>query len=141
MLFLQPIKFRIYNSMTQRSRFVWLLLGSAVIFQSGCSCSRIPESPPGPGVLGEVKHFNSGAVVPTAPAPGAPVTNPGSPPPPNTYVNPTPPANYNRPGYPAQPVQVQPQPGVTATQNSGVADAPPDGPTLKPSFPSGSKKK
>lgn len=117
--------------MTQRSRFTWFLLGSAILFQSGCSCSRIPESPPGPGVLGEVRHMNSGAIVPTTPVAPSNPTNPGAPPPPNTYVNPTPQPTNVRPGYP-QPAQ--PQPAPVAAQNSAISDVAP-GPRLPASFP------
>jgi|GEM_PF-4600805 len=125
--------------MSQRARFVWFLIGGSVIINAGCSCSRIPESPPGPGTMSEIRHFNSGTTVPVAvPNP----ENPTAPPPPNTYVNPTPPPppTYVRPGYPQPQRPTQPTAPVV-TQNSGLGDRAPDGPTLKPSFSSDSNPK
>lgn len=98
----------------------------------GCSCSRIPESPPGPGPVSEIRHFNSGATVPVVVAnPNAPANTP---PPANAYVNPTPPQpTYVRPGMPTVAPVANPSQG--ATQRSGLGDSAPDGPTLKPSLP------
>jgi hypothetical protein len=74
-------------TMKHDSQFRWLLLSSSLLVISGCSCSQIPESPPGPGIVSETRHYNSGAVVPVPSAnPDSPISAPAG----NTYVNPTP---------------------------------------------------
>lgn len=53
-----------------------LLLGWLLACCSGCSCSRIPESPPGPGPIGEIRNVQTGELIQASPAPDSTLNSP-----------------------------------------------------------------
>lgn len=61
-----------------------ILCSLLLIYTTGCSCSNAPESPPGPGPVGDIKDLNTGEIKPlkfsNQPATNGnrPITNPGN---------------------------------------------------------------